>query len=341
MECEEKVEKLLNIIERVANREYERDNWRGILDSVAELFEADGAAIGEIREGYLYYTKVSSSFKESLPDYNPEEFKVPVWRSGYKEVLEKRPYIIINDYQNYKCAVEQWKRKGLKVLVVAMLGDKEPLGSLSVGRLRSNKPFTEEDGKILRNLAFIFSFMVKEELEKRKLVERAIKDHLTQLYNRSYLEIEGKKEIERAKRYNFPVSLIMFDLDDFKKVNDSYGHRKGDEVIVKFAQILKSKVRSTTDMPVRYGGKEFIVLLPYTYLEEAVQVAERIRKEFENTVFRFDSDIVRLTVSAGVASCDPEDCDLEALFYKADKAMYVAKKEGKNRVAVFSHRLIN
>ncbi len=335
MECEEKIEKLLNIIERVANGEYERDNWRGILDSVAELFEADVAAIGENREGYVLYTKLSS-YADRFEYYDPDKFKVPLWRSALGEAI-KRGYIIVNDYQSYGKAVEEWRRLGLKSVIVAPFGDRNVFGSLAIGRFREGKPFSEEDGKILKSLAFIFSFIIKEDIEKRKLLERAIKDHLTKLYNRFYFEEEGRRELERAKRYGYPLSLIILDLDNFKQINDRFGHQKGDEVLIKFAEVLKKSVRKT-DMPVRYGGEEFLVLLPHTHAEEAIKVAERIRKNFAGVAFRAGMEVFRLTVSAGVASCDlPEDCNLEDLLSKADKALYMAKKEGKNRTVVFSH----
>ncbi len=96
-----------------------------------------------------------------------------------------------------------------------------------MGRVSTDKPFTEEDGRVLRSLAFIFSFIVREELEKKRLMEMTIRDHLTKLYNRLYFKDEGRKEVERARRYSYPISLIMFDLDDFKKVNDSFGHQRG------------------------------------------------------------------------------------------------------------------
>jgi len=110
MKCEEKVEKLLNIIERVASGEYERDNWRGILDSVAELFEADIAAIGETKEGYVLYKKFSS-YADRFENYDPEEFKVPIWRSALGDAI-KKGYIMVNDYQNYERAVEGWRKMG-------------------------------------------------------------------------------------------------------------------------------------------------------------------------------------------------------------------------------------
>jgi len=339
MDCERRVEKLLRIIERVANGEYQRDNWRRILNDVAELFNADGAAIGEIRNEYIYYTKVSESITKMIPDYDPEKFKVPLWRSAAGEAI-RRGYIIVNDYQNFSKAVENWKRAGLKRSLIAIIGkDGNPIGCLSVGRIYKEEPFTEEDGKILKSLAFILSFIVREEIEKRELIEKAIKDHLTKLYNRLYLEEESVREIEKAKRYGYPISLIMFDLDDFKKVNDRFGHNRGDEVLVKFADILRSKIRGT-DIPVRFGGEEFVVLLPHASTEEAIKVAERIREEFERTLFRFDSEVIKLTVSAGVSSCEPsEECGLEKLLYKADKALYEAKRSGKNRVESLSQRV--
>ncbi len=332
--CEEKVEKLLSIIERVANKEYERDNWSGILDSVAELFDADGAGIAERKGDYVYYTRVSNSLKELLPEYDPEECKVPVKGSAFEEAM-KRGYFIVNDYQHYPKAVPIWRRLGLQAKLIAILGKEEPLGSLAVGRLLSSKPFTDEDGKILRNLAFIFSLIVKEEIEKQKLLERAIRDHLTKLYNRLYLEEEIPKEIERARRYSYPVSLIMFDLDGFKEINDCYGHQMGDEVLIKFADLLRDRIRAT-DIPVRYGGEEFIVVLPHTYGEEAYRVAERVREDFQKVTMEVHKNVLVLTVSAGVATMEGSDMTLEDLISMADRAMYRAKKLGKNRVEVYT-----
>ncbi len=329
------VEKLLNIIERVASREYEKDNWRGILDSVAELFEADGAALGEIKEQYLYYTKISSGFRRLIPDYTPEKYKVPLTRSAAAWAF-KKGFIIVNDYQNFPDAVECWKKVGLKKVLVSLITkDKEIAGVLAVARVNSDKPFTEKDGRILRDLAFIFYFIVKEEQEKRKIMEKAIRDHLTNLYNRLYLEEEGVREIERAKRYNYPISLIIFDLDNFKRVNDEYGHLAGDEVLIKFAQIVSSNIRKT-DIPARFGGEEFVVLLPNTDSQSAWKIAERIRETFERELFEFGKNTFKITVSAGVATCKPEDdCSLECLLAMADSALYEAKRDGKNRVKVY------
>ena len=337
MRCEEKIEKLLSIIERVAQKEYERDNWRGILDGVAELFEADGAGIAEIKEDYIYYTRVSGSIHKLIKGYDPNLFRVPVKGSAFEDAL-KKGYMIVNDYQNYPKAVPVWKSIGLRSKLIAVMGTEKPLGSLSIGRVTTDRPFTEEDGKILKNLAFIFSFIVREEIEKQKLIEKAIKDHLTKIYNRLYLEEEAVREIEKARRYSYPISLIMFDLDEFKRVNDTFGHSYGDQVLISFARLLRSKIRGT-DIPVRYGGEEFVVLLPYTHIDEAYHVAERIRREFEKTEFSFDGQNIKLTVSAGVSAARRGEYSLEELVSMADRAMYRAKKEGRNRVEVYSREL--
>jgi len=337
MRCEERIEKLLAIIEKVAHKQYEKDNWRTILDEVAELFEADGAGIAEIKGDFIYYTRVSGSIHKLIKGYDPQLFRVPVKGSAFEEALNKG-YMIINDYQNYPKAVPVWKSIGLKAKLIAVMGLDKPIGSLSIGRVTNDKPFSEEDGKILKNLAFIFSFIVREEIEKQKLIEKAIKDHLTKIYNRLYLEEEAVREIEKARRYSYPVSLIMFDLDEFKKVNDTFGHSRGDQVLITFANLLRSRIRGT-DIPVRYGGEEFVVLLPYTYADEAYHVAERIRKEFENMEFNFDGNRFSLTVSAGVSAGRRGEYNLDELIAMADRAMYRAKEGGKNRVEVYSKEL--
>ena len=332
MGCEKEVEGLLEIISEVANKRYELDNWRHILDLTAKLLDADVCAMGELRDGFIYYTRLSSNVHRFVPDFDPEKYRVPALKSGYVSVL-KHGCLLVNDYQNYDLAVPVWKQAGIKSMMATMLGDREPLGSLSVGRFTSDEPFTEQDAKILRSLAFVFTFVVREETEKKELLERAVKDYLTKLYNRFYLEQEGNRELQRAVRYSYPVSMGVFDIDDFKNVNDTYGHQSGDTVLVKFARIIKRNIRSS-DIPVRYGGEEFVIMFPHTYPEEAAVVSNRIREEFANTVFNFDKDVVRLTVSAGISGYE-EGMGLDDLIDRADKAMYEAKRHGKNRVYIY------
>ncbi len=335
MRCEEKILQFLEVIEKVANKEFMKDNWRGILDKIASLFDADVAAIGELRDGYVYYSRVSGTTYRIIPWYNPEEFKVPLERSATRELINK-DIVKIDDYQKYENAYEKLKELGIRSVLMASLRDSQIFGCLAIVRFGEKRPFDDYDVRVLRSLAFVLTSIIKEDIEKRALLEKAIKDPLTKLYNRYFFEEEVKNELEKARRYEYPVSVILFDIDEFKKVNDTYGHLVGDEVLKKFAEILRTNTRST-DIAVRYGGEEFILLLPYTSLDEAKKVAERIRKIFKSEVFKTDRGNFSLTVSAGVVCCENGQCSLRELLENVDRAMYEAKRQGKDRVVAYRH----
>ena len=167
-----------------------------------------------------------------------------------------------------------------------------------------------------------------------RLQKLAITDSLTGIYNHGFLyEILGK-EFSRAERYNLPLSLLMLDIDCFKKVNDSYGHPQGDTVLCKLSQILKNNVR-VCDILGRYGGEEFSIILPESKLEDSINLAERIRKEVEQYNFGDVNKVIKCTVSIGVSSYPcPDVKNIEDLINKADRALYNAKAEGRNRVGI-------
>ncbi|WP_419655532.1 GGDEF domain-containing protein [Desulfosarcina variabilis] len=169
-------------------------------------------------------------------------------------------------------------------------------------------------------------------ISKRKIVEIAeiaLKDGLTQLFDVSTFRTKLGTEIKRYKRYGSEVSLIMMDIDDFKQVNDSYGHPEGDRVLSEISTLILKTARDL-DICSRYGGEEFAVILPQTGQQEALRLAERIRKRVEN---RFKKDL-NVTISLGVATCPRVAKSAEALVSKADKALFQSKKRGKNRVTL-------
>ncbi len=172
----------------------------------------------------------------------------------------------------------------------------------------------------------------KTEAELKRLV---ITDDLTELFNQRYFYIQLVKEIERAKRHNRPLSMLLIDIDMFKDFNDKYGHLEGDYVLKKIGEILMKNVREI-DMAFRFGGEEFAVLLPDTKHEDAIIVAERIRKAVAANVFypfTLDGqpDIVSKTVSIGVTEFHVED-NIKSFLKRVDNAMYQAKKSGRNMV---------
>lgn len=172
----------------------------------------------------------------------------------------------------------------------------------------------------------------KAEAELKRLV---ITDDLTGLYNQRYLYSQITKEVERAKRHNRPLSMLLIDIDLFKELNDTYGHWEGDFVLKKIGEILMKNVRDI-DMTFRYGSEEFAVILPETKYEDATIVAERIRKAVAQTLFypfTLDGqpDIVSKTVSIGVTEFNIEDT-IKSFLKRVDNAMYQAKKGGRNMI---------
>jgi len=163
---------------------------------------------------------------------------------------------------------------------------------------------------------------LKEYIEE--LVEQATTDPLTGLYNRCFFEEKLCYEFERAKRYKHSLSVIISDIDDYKKYNDAHGHLKGDEVLKKIANVIKENVRSA-DIVCRYGGEEFVILLPETGITGARYVAERLRTSIkENT---------QVTASFGIASTEGVIYqEAQQLINDADRALYLAKNSGKNKV---------
>jgi diguanylate cyclase (GGDEF)-like protein len=186
-----------------------------------------------------------------------------------------------------------------------------------------------------------FRFRINRALEEKRLKEAAITDLKTQIFNHNYFEKRLSEELGRATRYGHGLSLIMLDLDDFKNYNDSYGHLAGDRVLKSVGSILKELTRDC-DIPCRFGGEEFSIILPETNLAGALLVAERIRAAIESISFDIESEEIGncVTVSLGVASCAPDKTakggyQANSIIEKADKALYVAKKSGKNRVCAF------
>jgi diguanylate cyclase (GGDEF)-like protein len=171
-------------------------------------------------------------------------------------------------------------------------------------------------------------------IENANLYWQATTDRMTKLFSHHYFQQNLDEEITRAHRYGTTLSLIMFDIDHFKKFNDTYGHLQGDLIIKEIANILRGSVR-TIDFTARYGGEEFAVILPEVKAEGAEVVAERIRRIIEEHPFRGEEETLYVTVSIGVAEFKPARMRSPSqLIAEADKALYQSKEMGRNRVTV-------
>jgi diguanylate cyclase (GGDEF)-like protein len=183
-------------------------------------------------------------------------------------------------------------------------------------------------------LKFTYHDSLEEEFQ-RKMYEAALRDPLTKSFNKKYFLDRLAIELTYAKRHQSPLALIMFDVDFFKRVNDTWGHLAGDAVLIKIAGIAQGNMRNE-DMFARYGGEEFVVMARATPTEEASILAERLREQVQTTQFAFEANIIPVTISLGVAAFpqvaagSPTD-----LIAAADEALYSAKHAGRNRSIVY------
>jgi diguanylate cyclase (GGDEF)-like protein len=184
---------------------------------------------------------------------------------------------------------------------------------------------------------------IRYAIERSRLInalnEIAIRDELTGLYNRREMDRLMDDEFARCERYDCPFSLILLDIDNFKQVNDTYGHLVGDQVLKQLANIIKANVR-LADRPIRFGGEEFALLLPETSESKGHTLAERLRKAVEGQPFVCNMEngedaSVEITISLGVADYPDSTQNKEALLTAADEALYVAKRSGRNQTVVF------
>ena len=168
----------------------------------------------------------------------------------------------------------------------------------------------------------------------KKTREASMRDRLTGLFNRTAYEEKLGEEFARWKRYLEPLTLAVFDIDHFKRINDTYGHQAGDKALRTIAQLLLNKTRET-DIIARYGGEEFVMLMPGTKAQEALVVAEKLRDEVQNCGFHYKNTSVVVTISCGISEFLGEDTPSE-VFARADKALYQCKENGRNQCRIFS-----
>ena len=175
---------------------------------------------------------------------------------------------------------------------------------------------------------------LKEANEEIKIL--SVTDPLTGCYNRNYLNEHLLMEINRARRYKHPLSLILSDIDHFKNVNDTHGHLVGDHVLKEFVKCFMEVIRHNVDWVARYGGEEVLIVLPETDVKSATRLAERLRSNLSQRVIEIQGKQISITASFGITGFDPttpdEKISPEYMINEADKFMYQAKKEGRNRV---------
>jgi two-component system cell cycle response regulator len=180
----------------------------------------------------------------------------------------------------------------------------------------------------------IFKFLSGADVEAsyhEEIYRLTIMDGLTQIYNARYLYEALEREIIRGRRHERDLSILMFDIDHFKRINDVHGHLAGDFVLKELARIVQQRIRRD-EVFARYGGEEFSIILPETSLDGAVSLADTLRQKVDEHTFAFQADAIKVTISIGVATLDDSDKVANDLIKRADELLYQAKNTGRNRV---------
>ena len=218
------------------------------------------------------------------------------------------------------------------VLITPVYLKERVRGTIGLERLTS-KPFDDNDQKLIELLSSTLGYILTWLNEFKKIHRSSIHDGLTGVLNRKAFDERAVEEANRAGRTGQSLVIIIFDLDKFKRINDTYGHPYGDYVIKQTAQLLKNSVRNI-DVVARYGGEEFIVLLVDTDKIKSQHVAERMVKNIAEFDFNYNNTQVRMTISAGMADFPLDSNQVESLIETADEAMYASKKQGGNLVSM-------
>lgn len=303
---------------------------RLIPDMMSEILAAESAILCLTQDEDNILATRSAKFLD--PRRKAPEFRL-VLSDGFQDWVrafsgQTAPVLSVEDPQLeavFPLLRKEFSESGLLHFTPMVYKDRL-IGILSVGRKFTGEAYSERDFEFLSTLAPLAS----NAIANAQLYDLAIHDGTTGLYVSHYFRRRVTEELKRSRRYGFPVSVAMFDLDYFKQVNDTFGHLTGDQVLREMGHLLRRSSRRDIDVVARYGGEEFVLLLPETPQDGAVVVAERIRRSVED--FTFCGGRIQLTASGGVATFPDDAMSYEELLERADIQLYRAKRAGRNRV---------
>jgi diguanylate cyclase (GGDEF)-like protein len=324
------LDKIFFIIERIVIFDGLDDVFEHVLKTAVQLTRAEASTLRlfDVKSGKL---KIVKGYELSNGFLSQPPLKIGEGIVG-RVVMEGKPFFTSNVLNVKECVNKELaKLEGIRAVMCVPLKTKDgAIGCITVYR-KTEEPFAEHDQLLLG----IFASQTVEAVEKARFVnelrKQAMFDSLTSVYNKNALLAKLEKETKLALRHDYKTSVIFIDLDDFKAFNDQNGHLLGDKLLRDFVELLAGQCRKT-DIVGRFGGEEFVIVVPHTDKKGAETFADKLRGIVEAHSFIGRDGSAHITLSAGVA-CFPDDGEnTYDILKKADDAMYQCKKAGKNKV---------
>ena len=320
-------------------QDYSLPHWPEAAQTLMALMHAQGE-VARLSEREQLFSSLLVSVNAVLWAFNWETRQVLYVSPAYERIFGRPAGLVLADFNEWRDAIypddlEYAERSLAEVLVKGAVEDREYRIIASNGQIRwlSDKCFINRKAEPGQPVIVVG---IAEDITEKKLLESELQrlattDVLTQSSNRRHFFECAHREFEQARLQGMPMAFLLLDIDDFKVINDTYGHQEGDTVLQRIAESGRSVLRRG-DLFGRIGGEEFAAVFPGCPPDMALQVAERLQREIQRLMFRCGEQIFGITVSQGLTGITPEDQSLDTLFARADAAMYEAKRKGKNRI---------
>ena len=313
--------------------------WPEAAVTLTALFHAQGE-VARLNEREQLFNALLVSVNAVLWAFNWETRQMLYVSPAYERIFGRSAELLLSDYNQWRDSIypddlDYAERSMAEVLINGAVEDREYRIIAADGQVRwlSDKCFINrlaEPGQPMIIVGIAEDITDKKHIET-ELQRLATTDGLTQSSNRRHFFDCAHREFEQARKQGEPLSFLLLDIDDFKVINDTYGHQVGDSVLQRIAESGRASLRRG-DVFGRIGGEEFAAVFPGCAPDMAKQVAERLQREIQRLGFCHDDQTFGITISQGLTSLTAEDANIDALFARADAAMYEAKRQGKNRI---------
>ena len=302
-----------------------------ILRSIKQVMEVDASSVMLVdpEKGDLFFSQAEGGSQKI------KEVRLQMGEGIAGHVAETAEPMIVNDVSSNKFFAKRvdklTKFTTRSILAVPLKIKGKVTGVLEALNKNDGTDFSAEDLLIFTS----YANQIAVAIENARLYKMAVYDGLTSIFDKTYFKIWAESEFARVCRYHTDLSLVMFDIDHFKNINDSYGHRAGDYILTELAKTVKEATRRA-DVFARFGGEEFIMALPETNISQSYMMAEKIRRIVQTHKFEFEGKSIAVTISLGVVSYDKtHEKSFDRLLQDADQALYESKSGGRNRTTVF------